>query len=101
MPSSIGSSNLVRSISPAAVVLSLVGICALSGCSSSNKLDAKAKELRGNPSPEVTTLYQRQSDVDNALTVTFDENLRMAKEDWGRVWLTDRPSRLTPEPVPR
>ena len=47
------------------------------------------------------TLYEREEDIDNALTVTFDENLRMAVEDLGRFWYTDRPSRLTREPIPR
>lgn len=72
----------------------------LSGCSS-NALDRKASEIRANPSPELKTLYQRESDIDNRLTLTIDENLRMVKQDLGRVFLLERPSRLTWEPVPR
>lgn len=78
----------------------LFGALCLGGCAS-NKLDEKADELRSNPSPELDTMYQRQSDIKNAQTVTADENFRMLNQDLGRFWLLDRPSRLTPEPVPR
>ena len=48
--------------------------------------------------PNVDTLTQRPEDIDNAMTVTFDENGRMFWQDLGRMWLTDRPSRLSREP---
>jgi hypothetical protein len=71
----------------------------LAGCAG-NKQEAKLSELRSNPSPELDTMYERRTDMDNALTVTADENWRMFNQDLGRFWLLDRPSRLTPEPVP-
>lgn len=58
-------------------------------------------QLRSNATPELMTLYQRQVDVDNSLAVMSNENWRMFVQDMGRAWYTDRPSRLTPEPVPR
>ncbi len=73
----------------------------LGGCGSSNKLDAKAEELRANPSPELDSPYQRDADLKNAQTITNDENLRALRSDWERFWLLERPSRLTPEPVPK
>lgn len=81
--------SLALTVSAAAVLL------VAGGCQSS-----KARDIRMNPSPEVDTLYQRDADIDNALTVTFDENLRMFKQDLGRAFYTDRPSRLTRETIP-
>jgi hypothetical protein len=57
--------------------------------------------LRGNLTPELLTLHERHVDSDNAVAITFNENLRMFSEDLGRAAYWDRPSRLTREPVPR
>jgi hypothetical protein len=73
----------------------------LVGCSGGDTAASRDAMVRSNPTPDLDTLYQRPVDVDNRLTLTFDENWRMVQEDWGRVWLTDRPSRLTRERVPR
>lgn len=70
------------------------------GCSSNTAAGRDAK-VRGNLTPELLTLYQRPIDADNRITLTWDENLRMANEDFGRLWLYDRPSRLARERVPR
>jgi hypothetical protein len=72
----------------------------LAGCSS-NTVASRDAAVRSNPTPDLDTLYQRPIDVDNRVTLTVDENWRMFNEDMGRLWLTDRPSRLTPERVPR
>ncbi|HYE02091.1 MAG TPA: hypothetical protein VD963_02530 [Phycisphaerales bacterium] len=82
-----------------AVATLLAAMPLLGGCYYwSNERDA---QYRANPTPELITLYQRRVDVRNALTVTFDENLRMARQDLGRAFYTDRPSRLTREPIPQ
>jgi type IV pilus biogenesis protein CpaD/CtpE len=78
-----------------------LGLAALLGGCASNTPSARHAAVRDNPTPELDTLYQRPAEIDNRLTLTTDENLRMFVEDWGRVWLLDRPSRLTREPVPR
>lgn len=70
----------------------------LGGCASYENEQWKA--ISSNPTPELDTLYQRRVDMDNAMTVMADENLRMFNQDMGRAFYTDRPSRLTPEPVP-
>ena len=82
--------------------LLLTGVAGLPGCalflgSGDDRLD----EVRADPSPNIDTLYQRPVDIDNAMVVTFDENGRMFWQDMGRVWLTDRPSRLAREPMMR
>lgn len=70
----------------------------LTGCGSGDeRLDA----VRDDPSPNLDTLHQRPADIDNAVTLTFDENWRMFTQDLGRAFYWDRPSRLTREPVPR
>lgn len=81
-------------------LVSALALMALGGCAGKNS-ESKAEELRGNLTPELDTLSQRQTDMDNETALTFDENGRMLNEDWRRFWLLDRPSRLTPNPVPR
>ena len=75
--------------------LLLAGLGSLSGCGTG---DSRLDEVRADPSPNIDTLYQRPEDIDNTMTVTFDENFRMFWQDLGRVWMTDRPTRLSREP---
>ncbi len=79
-------------------VVSLGGGIALCGCSSTS---SDALSVRLNPTPELLTLYERPSDVNNNLAIMVNENNRMFWEDLGRAFYWDRPSRLTPEPMPR
>jgi hypothetical protein len=81
--------------------LALVGLAGalFAGCTSS--APHNHHRVQSNLTPEVDTLYQRRVDMDNRVALTFDENLRMINQDLGRFWLTDRPSRLAREPVPR
>jgi len=50
--------------------------------------------------PELRTMTQRRVDVRNQRALAFNEDWRMFWGDITRVTLTDRPSRLSPEPVP-
>ncbi len=77
-----------------------LGVLLLGGCAG-NSLDARTSAIRSNLTPELRTLYQRPADVDNALAITFNENWRMFHQDMGRFFYTDRPSRLTREPINR
>ncbi len=79
-------------------VSALLGAIALTGCASTSP---DAMSVRLEPSPELSTLYERPSDVYNNLALMVDENERMFWEDLGRALYWDRPSRLTPEPLPR
>lgn len=82
-----------------AIITGVAALAALlSGCSSG---DARLDAVRADPSPNIDTLYQRPADVQNSMTVTFDENGRMFWQDMGRVFMTDHPSRLTRETIPR
>lgn len=81
-------------------VMVLAGVLAAGLFGGCNARTANIHAIRLNPSPEVSTLYQRRADVLNAITVTFDENWRMFNQDLGRALYWDRPSRLTPETMP-
>ncbi len=77
---------------PSRFALAAPALLALAGCTH-NQPDARF-------SPETMTLAQTPEDVNNQLIATYDENWRMFWQDLGRFGLTDRPSRLTPEPIP-
>ncbi len=77
-------------------IVSLSGAALLSGCCFTD--NERLNEVRCDPSPNIDTMSQRSEDVDNAMTVTLDENGRLFSEDMGRFWLLDRPSRLSPGP---
>lgn len=78
----------------AALVAAGVGVGMLSGCAGS-----RTAKYRSNPTPELDTLSMTRNEIDNRLTVTNDTNSRMITRDIGYVWMLDRPSRLTPQPV--
>lgn len=78
------------------ILCSLAALALLSGCS---KQDSQRFSTVLDPSPELGTLNAREDDVINTTTVVFDTNWRAFRSDVGRLFLTDRPSRLTPEPV--
>lgn len=80
------------------IVLGALLLCGglSSGCMFTG--NSQLNEVRSDPSPNLDTLSQRPEDMDNAIVYTFDENGRMFWEDLGRVWFTDRPSRLSREP---
>lgn len=83
-------------------VVCVAAALAVVGCAGKPKTSAQAASyIRSNPTPELDTLYQRPVDVKNALAVTDDTNGRMILQDLGRAMYTDRPSRLTWEPIPR
>jgi hypothetical protein len=77
--------------------LSLASLLVATGCETPTKYQA----IKDDPAPDLLTLNERYEDADNAWTITRNENWRMFWQDLGRVGLTDRPSRLTRETIPR
>jgi len=61
---------------------------------------SQAWKYRLNPSPEVRTTALTTDEVFNKTTVTFDTQFRLFLEDFSRLTLTDRPTRMTPRPMP-
>ncbi len=86
--------NTTRRLTIAASALAVASLLTLTGCST----DAA---YRFNPTPNLDTLYERPVDAANAIALMRNENNRMFKQDLGRFFYWDRPSRLTREPIPR
>mgnify|MGYP000001381065 CR=1 FL=1 len=84
--------------SPRRLVLPAIALaaCAFGACSG----DRQLRSVRGNLSPNLSTLHQRPVDVGNMVALTNDTNGRMVWADYFRAAHLDRPSRLTPEPMP-
>lgn len=72
----------------AILALSLAGGC--SSSSSSTSLGA----FTSNPTPDMRSLYKTSDDYKILDTIVVDTNLRMLREDWSRLWLYERPTRL-------
>ena len=70
----------------------------LVGCQS-NPNDVSFDAITGNLTPELQTLTERPSDVHRNIAVSNNQDLRMFSEDFGRLWLTDGPSMLSPYPI--
>jgi hypothetical protein len=70
----------------------------LTGCSGSG---TSVGALRSSPTPELRNLTDTGDDIANTLALNTDLNLRMISEDAARALLLDRPSRLSPAPIPR
>ena len=79
-----------------APVFALSLAAAITGCT-----ETRDAQIRADLTPELETLHERKVDQDNNGAITFDEDGRMFWEDMGRFWMTDRPSRLTKEPIAR
>lgn len=88
----------IRSRALAILVPATLAVLA-GGCASDP--NDRYQAVKDDPTPNLDTLYERPTDIDNAVTVTFDENARMFTQDLGRAFYWNRPSRLTREPVPR
>ncbi|MFA6046297.1 MAG: hypothetical protein WC718_15035 [Phycisphaerales bacterium] len=78
-------------VGAAGVVATLLG-----GCSSADS----AQGIRDNLTPELQTMTDRNVDVRNRTSITFDENIRRFWEDMNRAALFDRPSMLSKYPTP-
>jgi hypothetical protein len=76
----------------------LASVAAIGGCTSVSREDSR---VRDNLTPELSTLSERPREVDNRMLITMDTNAREINNDLLRMWLLDRPSRLTRQPMPR
>jgi len=73
---------------------------ALTGCKSNDPYNVSYSHIRNNLTPELATIAQRPIDVDKDLALTDNFNLRMLGSDLGRVFYTNRPSRMSPDFIP-
>lgn len=61
----------------------------------------RVAEYRKNLTPEMATLGDTYPQIHNRSAEMVDTNWSLFLEDWARLGLWDRPSRLTPKPIPR
>ncbi|MEM1211413.1 MAG: hypothetical protein AAGI68_03860 [Planctomycetota bacterium] len=66
------------------------------GCSSK----ITSGEIRANPSPELYSTAETYEELRNDTAQVNDWNIRSLRDDWTRLWLMDRGSRLTVYPSP-
>ena len=71
------------------------GLLATVGCSSSG-----ISALRSDPTPELLTSVESPTASANSYAITKNLNRRMMRDDAARVIDSDRPSRLSPAPIP-
>ncbi|MFK7961053.1 MAG: hypothetical protein AB8G96_11060 [Phycisphaerales bacterium] len=87
-----------------AIMLATVAACGvalLGGCAgSSDPYNVSYSGITGNLTPELRGIHQRPIDVDKDMRMVNNFNTRMISDDLGRVFYTNRPSRLAPYEVP-
>lgn len=86
----------------AALVLSSLALGTLGGCVNDQSSSAAAdrSKIKQNLTPELLTTNETHLQAENRLLLTFNTNMRLFWADMARVWYIDRPSRLTPDPMP-
>ncbi|MBN8598984.1 MAG: hypothetical protein J0L78_15030 [Planctomycetes bacterium] len=82
-------------------VFPLAGIAVLAGCRTTAKTGESLSDIQWNPTPGISDPALRFDDSNSRVAVSVNDNMRKATDDWGRFWLVDRPSRLSPYPVTR
>ena len=72
-------------------------VVALGGCSSPG--DASYGAISRDLTPDLKGLAERPIDTDAHMAYAANTEWRTFWEDWGRMWYTDHPSRLSPFPI--
>jgi len=62
--------------------------------------DVSTDSIFANLTPELMGVTSRTIDSQRVIAENFNLNIRAFWDDWGRAMLLDRPSRLTPYPIP-
>ena len=90
-----------RSSRLALPVVALAATALLGACGGTDNLQGEdINAIRLNPTPVEQTPIMTRDDLDNRIYgITYDQNLLMANDDLLRLFLLERPSRLTPYPV--
>lgn len=70
----------------------------LTGCSA-DPMATDFKSVKSNLSPELTSVAERDEDIDRNIATTFEQNGRMFWNDLGRAMYVDRPSFMSPYPI--
>ena len=70
-------------------------VVGLTGCMTDPE-NVSYYSIRTDLTPELQGITERGVDIDRNMAVTNNQNLRMMWGDLGRMWLFDKPSRLSP-----
>ena len=77
------------------VTAGIAGVMVLGGCKSSKDYYSY-NSIKGNLTPELQGLTERQVDIDRNIAVSENVEWRLFWGDLGRVWMLDNPSTLSP-----
>ena len=78
-----------------AVLAGPPAVVALGGCATAPD-DVSYNAIKRNLTPELQGITESGIDIDRNMAVTSNQNLRMMWGEIGRMWLFDKPSRLSP-----
>jgi hypothetical protein len=84
----------------ATLTLAALAACAAAFCGGCSTTGSSYNAVSTNPTPELLTLDQRPIDYRTMVAVSWNSNNRTIPSDIARAIYIDRPSRLTPYPVP-
>lgn len=90
--------NRCKSLTRSAM-LAVCGAAFVSAIGCATGGDPHVSRFRSNPTPVMHTLGKTNVESANRMALVRDHNGRALNSDAGRFFLTDRPSRLSPEPV--
>jgi hypothetical protein len=76
------------------LIVAIGATAGMNGCSNPN--DVSFNAIKGDLTPHIMGLSERDVDIELNMAVIGNQNLRMFWGDLGRVWFFDRPSRLSP-----
>ncbi|MFO0859699.1 MAG: hypothetical protein U0570_04020 [Phycisphaerales bacterium] len=82
-------------------VLPLAALAVLAGCRTTAKTGESLSDIQWNPTPGLSDPALRFDDSASRMATSINDNMRKATDDWGRFWLVDRGSRLSPYPITR
>ena len=85
---------ITRAAFRSSCLLLAVASVGLGGCTSPD--DVSFNAIKGDLTPHIVGLTERDVDIELNMAVVGNQNLRMFWGDLGRIWLFDRPSRLSP-----
>lgn len=88
-----------KRVATAVLGLSVIAIAGCGGGGEEKQVNYKT-EIRSVPAPKLRTLSQRREDTKNETVLTLDTNARARWAEIRRLLFLDRPSKLTPEPMP-
>ena len=100
--STLSTTALKSTVSAAAAVALCASLASLTGCSAPDpdrKYRTDLDSLSADLSPELKNTSQTHDEARMDWVVNKDQDLRGAWSDLGRVWLTDKPSSLSPYPI--